>query len=40
LPSGRIDFRTIQIDCTTAVGVGLYTFTFAKTGAQVRARYT
>lgn len=30
-PSGRIDFRTIQIGCTTA---------FAKTGAQVRARYT
>jgi len=39
-PSGRIDSRTIQIGCTTAVDVGLYTFTFAKTGAQVRARYT
>jgi uncharacterized protein (TIGR02246 family) len=39
-PSGRIDSRTNQIDCTTAVDVGLYTFTFAKTGAQVRARYT
>jgi uncharacterized protein (TIGR02246 family) len=39
-PSGRIDSRTIQIDCTTAVDVGLYTFTFARTGAQVKARYT
>ncbi|HYB71544.1 MAG TPA: SgcJ/EcaC family oxidoreductase [Candidatus Bathyarchaeia archaeon] len=39
-PSGRIDSRTILIDCTTAVDVGLYTFTFARTGVQVKARYT
>jgi len=39
-PFGRVDSRTIKIDCTTAVDVGLYTFTFAKTGAQVKARYT
>jgi len=39
-PFGRIDFRTIEIGCTTAVDAGLYTFTFAKTGAVVKARYT
>lgn len=39
-PSGKIDSRTIQINCNTAVDVGLYTFTFAKTGAQVHARFT
>jgi uncharacterized protein (TIGR02246 family) len=39
-PLGKIDSRTIEIGCTTAVDAGLYTFTFAKTGAQVRARYT
>jgi len=39
-PFGRIDSRTIDIDCTTAVDAGLYTFTFAKTGAVVKARYT
>lgn len=39
-PFGRIDSRTIQIGCTTAVDVGLYTFTYAKTGAVVKARYT
>ncbi|WP_415796393.1 DUF4440 domain-containing protein [Comamonas aquatilis] len=39
-PFGRIDSRTIQIGCNTAVDVGLYTFTFAKTGAVVKARYT
>lgn len=39
-PVGRIDSRTIEIDCTTAVDVGLYTFTFGKTGVQVKARYT
>jgi uncharacterized protein (TIGR02246 family) len=39
-PIGHIDSRTIEIDCTTAVDVGLYTFTFGKTGAQVKARYT
>ena len=39
-PFGRIDFRTIEIGCNTAVDAGLYTFTFAKTGAVVKARYT
>jgi uncharacterized protein (TIGR02246 family) len=39
-PFGRIDFRWIEIDCNTAIDAGLYTFTFATTGAQVKARYT
>ncbi|HEY3048295.1 MAG TPA: SgcJ/EcaC family oxidoreductase [Polaromonas sp.] len=39
-PVGQIDSRTIEIGCTTAVDSGLYTFTFSKTGAQVKARYT
>lgn len=39
-PSGKIDSRTIQLGCNSAVDIGLYTFTFAKTGAQVHARYT
>lgn len=39
-PVGRIDSRTIEIDCNTAVDTGLYTFTFGTTGAQVKARYT
>jgi uncharacterized protein (TIGR02246 family) len=39
-PSGRIDMRRIQVNCNTAVDAGLYTFTFATTGAQVKARYS
>jgi len=39
-PSGVIDYRMIQIGCNTAFDAGLYTFTFAKTGATVHARYT
>jgi uncharacterized protein (TIGR02246 family) len=39
-PSGKIDFRSIELDCNTAVDAGLYTFTFAKTGDVVHARYT
>lgn len=39
-PSGKIDTRIIEIDCNTAIDSGLYTFTFAKTGAVVKARYT
>lgn len=39
-PVGRIDSREIEIDCNTAVDAGLYTFTFQKTGATVKARYT
>lgn len=39
-PFGKIDSRTIEIGCNSAVDAGLYTFTFGKTGAQVKARYT
>jgi uncharacterized protein (TIGR02246 family) len=39
-PSGKIDLRSIDIDCNTALDAGLYTFTFAKTGAVVSGRYS
>ncbi len=39
-PSGRIDLRMVEIGCNTAVDTGLYTFTFAKTGAVVSGRYS
>ena len=39
-PSGVIDWRSIEIDCNTAVDSGLYTFTFGTNGKQVKARYT
>ncbi len=39
-PAGKIDSRTIQIGCNTALDAGLYTFDFGATGAQVKARYT
>lgn len=39
-PSGKIDMSHIEIDCNVAVDAGLYTFTFAKTGAVVHGRYT
>jgi uncharacterized protein (TIGR02246 family) len=39
-PSGKIDLRTIEIGCNSAVDAGLYTFTFAKTGAVVSGRYS
>lgn len=39
-PSGRIDSRTIELDCNSAIDEGLYTFIFQKTGASVKARYT
>jgi uncharacterized protein (TIGR02246 family) len=38
-PFGKIDSRTIEIDCNTALDAGLYTFTFGD-GSQVKARYT
>ena len=38
-PMGKIDSRTITIDCNTAIDTGLYTFTFGN-GNQVKARYT
>jgi uncharacterized protein (TIGR02246 family) len=39
-PTGRIDLRTVEIGCNTAVDAGLYTFAFAKTGTSVSGRYT
>lgn len=39
-PVGTIDWRSIHIDCNTAVDAGLYTFTYGTTGAAVKARYT
>ncbi|OLL33130.1 DUF4440 domain-containing protein [Burkholderia sp. SRS-W-2-2016] len=39
-PSGKIDFRYLELGCNSAVDAGLYTFTFARTGKVVKARYT
>ena len=39
-PSGKIDFRFIEIGCNTAFDAGLYTFTFARTGDSLSGRYT
>ncbi len=39
-PTGKIDLHFIERGCNSAVDAGLYTFTFAKTGAVVHARYT
>jgi uncharacterized protein (TIGR02246 family) len=39
-PEGRIDSRTIELDCNLAIDEGLYSFTFKKTGATAKARYT
>ena len=39
-PSGKIDLRTVELGCNTAVDAGLYTFTFARTGASVSGRYS
>jgi uncharacterized protein (TIGR02246 family) len=39
-PSGKIDLRFVEIGCNSAVDAGLYTFTFAKTGAVVSGRYS
>ncbi|MFG3816182.1 SgcJ/EcaC family oxidoreductase [Limnothrix redekei LRLZ20PSL1] len=39
-PSGKIDLRMVDIGCNYAIDAGLYTFTFAKTGATVKARYS
>jgi len=38
-PVGKIDSRTITVDCNTAIDTGLYTFAF-NNGTQVKARYT
>ena len=39
-PFARIDMREIEAGVDMAVDSGLYTFTFAKTGEVVKARYT
>ena len=39
-PTGEIVMRQIQIDGNMAVDTGLYTFHFAKTGDQMKARYS
>lgn len=39
-PSGKIDLRYVELGCNTAVDAGLYTFTFAETGASVSGRYS
>lgn len=39
-PSGKIDMRFIKTGCNTALDAGLYSFTFANTGAVVKARYS
>jgi uncharacterized protein (TIGR02246 family) len=39
-PVARIDSRTIELGCNSAIDEGLYTFTFQKTGTSVKARYT
>ena len=39
-PVGRIESRTIELDCNTAIDEGLYSFTFQKTGVTMKARYT
>ncbi len=39
-PEGRIESRTIELDCNTAIDEGLYSFTLQKTGVTVKARYT
>ena len=39
-PAGVINWRSIEIDCNTAIDSGLYTFTFGTNGKEVKARYT
>jgi uncharacterized protein (TIGR02246 family) len=39
-PAGKINSRKIEVGYDTAVDAGVYTFTFAKTRAVVKARYT
>ncbi|MDR6739209.1 uncharacterized protein (TIGR02246 family) [Herbaspirillum sp. 1173] len=38
-PVGKIDSRSIEIDCNSAIDAGLYTFKFDD-GSEVKARYT
>ena len=39
-PAGKINYRKIEVGYDTAFDAGIYTLTFAKTGAVVKARYT
>jgi uncharacterized protein (TIGR02246 family) len=39
-PSGKVDLRRVEIGCNMVVDAGLYTFSFAKTGAMVSGRYS
>jgi len=39
-PSGKIDMRSIELGCNTAIDTGLYTFTYAITGEVTKGRYT
>lgn len=39
-PSGSIDLSNIEVGCNMAVDAGLYSFSFATTGAVVRGRYS
>ena len=39
-PAGKINSRKIEVGYDTAVDAGIYTFTFAKTGEVIKARYT
>jgi len=39
-PSGKINYRKIEVGYDTAMDAGVYTFTFAKTKAVIKARYT
>lgn len=34
------DMRTIDIGCNNVLDAGLYTFSFAETGAKVRSRFS
>ncbi|MBM4138005.1 MAG: hypothetical protein FJ244_00765 [Nitrospira sp.] len=38
-PEGRIDSRTIELECNRAIDEGLYSFIFKKTRTTVKARY-
>jgi hypothetical protein len=39
-PSGKVDLRFVEIGCNSALDAGLYTITFAKTGAVASGRYS
>ncbi|MCY1391415.1 hypothetical protein D9M71_62560 [compost metagenome] len=39
-PTGTLDTSHVQITCNNALNTGLYTFRFAATNKEVKARYT